>query len=60
MSAGEWLPRGWSCVHRRSKSFGPCITCFPHSGLCDDCKKPMDDHDGLGTINFHCPQKETA
>ena len=60
MSAGDWLPRGWSCEHRRSKSFGPCEKCLPGDGRCRDCKKPLDEHSGLGTINFHCPQKADA
>ena len=57
MSAGDWLPRGWSCKHRRSKSFGPCEKCLPGNGLCLGCNKPLDEHNGLGTIDFRCPQK---
>ena len=58
VSSGEWLPRGWTCEHRGSKSFGPCQHCLPNSGLCEACGNPLDDHNGIGTLEFRCGDKK--
>lgn len=36
--------RGWTCNHQIIRTSGPCVNCFPWSGVCGHCKRPLDDH----------------
>ncbi len=55
MAKTDWIaPGGWTCQHQRAKSLGPCEKCNPGTGLCPACKRPLDDHTGLGTMDFSC------